>query len=129
MSLLGGILSISAGLLLFWFNRFAVFNERLLVANWTLQVQNNTFAGPAAEVAVNVRVRNSTCVVQHNVVSMALSVADPGNEFIKFLLDDVITMYRGEIVGRYDRSEVTTARILADITHPPEARPRAERAA
>lgn len=34
------------------------------------------------------------------------------------LSDVVITMFRGKIVGRYDREEIAIHRILADITHP-----------
>ncbi len=32
--------------------------------------------------------------------------------------DRIITMYRGRIVGRYERTEVDTRTLLADITHP-----------
>jgi ribose transport system ATP-binding protein/rhamnose transport system ATP-binding protein len=32
--------------------------------------------------------------------------------------DVVITLYRGRMIGRYRRSEVSMHRIVADITHP-----------
>ncbi|NOJ45969.1 sugar ABC transporter ATP-binding protein [Bradyrhizobium archetypum] len=32
--------------------------------------------------------------------------------------DSVVTMYRGEVVGRYRRGEADSARIVRDITHP-----------
>ena len=34
------------------------------------------------------------------------------------MADAVITLYRGQLVGRYARNDIEIARILADITHP-----------
>ena len=34
--------------------------------------------------------------------------------------DTIVTMFRGRQVGLYARSDVTMARVVADITHPVE---------
>lgn len=48
----------------------------------------------------------------------ALIVASSDLEEIIGLGDEVITMYRGTIVGHYRRADATMQRIVADITHP-----------
>jgi ABC-type sugar transport system ATPase subunit len=37
------------------------------------------------------------------------------------MADIVLTLYRGRLVGRYERDEIAMARILGDITHPAPA--------
>jgi ABC-type sugar transport system ATPase subunit len=48
----------------------------------------------------------------------ALIIASSDLEEVVGMSDIVITMYRGRIVGRYERGAIDMARILADITHP-----------
>jgi ABC-type sugar transport system ATPase subunit len=51
----------------------------------------------------------------------ALVMTSSDLEEIVGLGDIVITMYRGQQVGRYAREEVTMGRIVSDITHPLDA--------
>jgi len=53
----------------------------------------------------------------------ALVMASSDLEEIVGVGDMVITLYRGNVVGRYRRSEVSMHRIVADITHPPVPAP------
>jgi ribose transport system ATP-binding protein/rhamnose transport system ATP-binding protein len=48
----------------------------------------------------------------------ALIIASSDLEEVVGISDIVMTMYRGRIVGRYERGAIDMARILADITHP-----------
>jgi ABC-type sugar transport system ATPase subunit len=52
----------------------------------------------------------------------ALVMASSDLEEIVGVGDVVITLYRGRIVAQYRRSEVTMHRIVADITHPADAK-------
>jgi ABC-type sugar transport system ATPase subunit len=48
----------------------------------------------------------------------ALIIASSDLEEVIGIADAVVTIYRGRVVGRYERGEIDMARILADITHP-----------
>ena len=62
------------------------------------------------------RIMRDFCAQGH-----ALVIASSDLDEIVGLGDAVITMYRGRQVGCYARRDVTMHRIVADITHPPEA--------
>ena len=48
----------------------------------------------------------------------ALIIASSDLEEVVGIADIVVTIYRGRIVGRYQRGDIDMGRILADITHP-----------
>jgi ribose transport system ATP-binding protein/rhamnose transport system ATP-binding protein len=50
-----------------------------------------------------------------------LLMATSDLEEVVGMADNVITMYRGNIVGRYRRERIKMSTVLADITHPPMA--------
>jgi ribose transport system ATP-binding protein/rhamnose transport system ATP-binding protein len=54
-----------------------------------------------------------------------LLMASSDLEEVVGMADNVITMYRGNIVGRYSRERINMSTVLADITHPPMADRRA----
>jgi ribose transport system ATP-binding protein/rhamnose transport system ATP-binding protein len=56
-----------------------------------------------------------------------LIVASSDLEEVAGIADIAVTMYRGEIVGRYERDAIDIGRILADIIHPVDAASRPER--
>ena len=51
----------------------------------------------------------------------SLIVASSDLEEVAGIADIAVTMYRGAIVGRYERDAIDIGRILADITHPVDA--------
>jgi ABC-type sugar transport system ATPase subunit len=51
----------------------------------------------------------------------SLIVASSDLEEVAGIADVAVTMYRGAIVGRYERDAIDIGRILADITHPVDA--------
>ena len=51
----------------------------------------------------------------------SLIVASSDLEEVAGIADMVVTMYRGEIVARYERGAIDIGRILADIIHPAHA--------
>jgi ABC-type sugar transport system ATPase subunit len=53
----------------------------------------------------------------------ALVLASSDLEEIVGVGDAVITLYRGQQIGRYRRGEVSMHRVVADITQPPDDRP------
>lgn len=52
----------------------------------------------------------------------ALLVTSSDLDEVVGIADIVFTMYRGRLVGRYERGGISMAQILADIIHPPGAR-------
>ena len=48
----------------------------------------------------------------------ALVISSSDLEEVVGMADEVVTMYRGSFVARYERERIDMARILADITHP-----------
>jgi ABC-type sugar transport system ATPase subunit len=57
----------------------------------------------------------------------SLIVSSSDLEEVAGIADIAVTMYRGAIVGRYERDAIDIGRILADIIHPVETASRPER--
>jgi ABC-type sugar transport system ATPase subunit len=49
----------------------------------------------------------------------AVIIASSDLEEVVGIADTVVTIYRGRMVGHYERPDIDMARVLADITHPP----------
>jgi ABC-type sugar transport system ATPase subunit len=60
------------------------------------------------------RLMRAFCDQGHAIVATSTDI-----EEVVGIGDSIVTMYRGEIVGRYRRGEADSARVVRDITHPP----------